>query len=190
MTLQHVTLRLSLVAAAAAALSAPASAQTGPPLKGTMALEATMKSVYRAANVIIVETREGLVRTYKFGKDLLIHGTPAADPFEGLRPGTTVVLHYQADETPTVVEIDRIGADDGLIVGEGTVVSVDRRRRVISVRFASGVVERFGLTAHAAAELPADDPAALSRVRIYYRDEAGSRIVHSFVKLEREARKP
>lgn len=51
--------------------SAPASAQTAPPVQGTIALQATMKKVYQAANVVIVTTIDGLERVGPEGRSLL-----------------------------------------------------------------------------------------------------------------------
>src|SRR6516164_8880470 len=109
--------------------SAPASAQTAPPVQGTIALQATMKKVYQAANVVIVTTIDGVDHAYHFAKDLVVHGgKKGVDPFEGLREGATVVVHYTVEGTEaTVHEIDRIDVE-GLETTEGTVTQIDRGR--------------------------------------------------------------
>jgi hypothetical protein len=81
-------------------------------------------------------------------------------------------------------------ASTTLVIAEGMVTRIDRKRRLISVRFAGGLVEQLELTEQAAAEIAPGDPAGVNRVRVYYRDESGRRVVHYFTKLEREVEKP
>jgi hypothetical protein len=50
------------------------SAQSPPPVQGTIAVEGTMKKLYRAANSIIVTTVDGMEHVYHFTKDLVVHG--------------------------------------------------------------------------------------------------------------------
>ena len=51
-----------------------AAAQSPPPVQGTIALEGTMKTFYRAANVVIVTTMDGVEHAYHFTRDLVVHG--------------------------------------------------------------------------------------------------------------------
>src|SRR5579872_6548444 len=97
-------------------LGIPAYAQ-GPPIHGvtgTIATEATIKSEHKAANKIVVETEDGVEHVYDAAKGLVVHGGP--DGLADLKPGTTVVIHYNANQT--VQEIDRVDAD-GLSTTEG-----------------------------------------------------------------------
>ena len=57
-----------------------------------------MKQFYRGANVVIVTTMDGVEHVYQFTKNLIVHGgrKPGVDALEGLRDGTTVVIHYTA----------------------------------------------------------------------------------------------
>ena len=71
-------------------------AQNRPPLLEPIALEGTMKQFYRGVNVVIVTTMDGVEHVYQFTKNLIVHGgkKPGVDALEGLRDGTTVVIHY------------------------------------------------------------------------------------------------
>ena len=162
-------------------------AQSPPPVQGTMALEGTMKKVYAAANTVIVTTIDGVEHVVHFTKDLLVHGAKSTgvDALQGLREGSTVVVHYTMQSSEAAAqEIDHIG-DEGLKVTEGTVTSVDRRRKQITIRFENGTSETFRLTDRAAAEAGGDaEPTATgaTRVTVYYSDEAGHKVAHFFKK--------
>jgi len=177
------------VATCAAATAAPA-AQSAPPVTGTIALEGTMKKLYRGVNVIIVTTMDGIEHAYHFTKELIVHGGTSSggvDALEGLREGSTVVIHFTVDPSsgPSAREIDRVG-DEGLYMTEGRVSRLDRARRQITIKYDNGSTELFQLTDRASAEAPDDDPSTLvgpGRVVVYYRDEHGKKIVHFFRRL-------
>ena len=169
-----------------AVMMAPAalSAQTPPPIRGTMATEGNMKTFYRAANTVIVTTIDGVEHVYHFTKDLIVHGGkgPGIDALAGLREGSTVVVHYTVNgQTASADEIDVIG-DEGLKVTEGTVTGINQSRKQITIRFDDGKTETFRLTDHAAAEATTNkQPAGTgTRVVIYYSDEAGPKVAHYF----------
>jgi hypothetical protein len=97
-------------------ISTSAHAQNRPPLNEPIALEGTMKQFYKAANVVIVTTMDGVEHVYHFTKDLIIHGgkAPGVDALEGLREGTTVVIHEgKGGSQASAEEIDVLG-DGGL----------------------------------------------------------------------------
>src|SRR5438552_16541009 len=101
--------RLTLAAAFSiliVTLPVGASAQSAPPVRGTVALEGTMKQLYRGVNVIIVTTMDGVEHVYRFTRDVIVHAgkSPTADPLEGLREGSTVVIHYTSDGTGPVAQ--------------------------------------------------------------------------------------
>jgi hypothetical protein len=178
---------LTLLGGLVLVMSISLNAQSPPPVQGTIALEGTMKKFYRAANTIIVTTIDGVEHVYHFTKDLLVHGGKGTgvDALQGLREGSTVVVHYTVEGTAeSAREIDRIG-DEGLKVTEGVVTRIDRRRKQITVRFDNGKTETFRLTDRAAAEATKDiDQVGTSamRVVIYYSDEVGRKVAHFFKK--------
>jgi hypothetical protein len=170
-----------------AVVSIAASAQNRPPLQEPIASEGTVKQFYRAANVVIVKTIDGMEHVYHFTRDLVVHGgkKPGVDALEGLREGTTVVIHYENGEPhASVSEIDVVG-DDGLKITEGVVTDIDRGEREITIRFANGKTETLRMTDRAAAESRAAvNPSGgdTTRIVVYYTDEQGRKLVHYFRK--------
>ena len=175
-----------MLAAVALAVPAPSDAQTTtPPGQGTVALEATVKTFYKALNVIVVATMDGVEHTYHFTKDLVVHGGKGTgvEALQGLEEGTMVVLHYAGSGSEaSASEIDLVGDNQGLKVTEGRVTRIDRGRKEITIRFANGKTETFRLTERAAAEGKdvAEGAAGGTKVAIYYSDEAGRRVAHYF----------
>ena len=161
-------------------------AQTSPPVRGTVALQGTVKKVYRAANTVIITTIDGVEHVYHFTKDLVVHGgkSGGVDALEGLREGTTVVVHYTTEGADqSAREIDRIG-DEGLRVTEGVVTRISRGRKQITIRFDDGKTETFRLTNRAAAEVgnSSDVGAGSAKVVVYYSNDTGHKVAHFFKK--------
>jgi hypothetical protein len=174
-----------------AVLGAPliGAAQTVPVsgVTGSMALEGTVDEEYRAANTVIVKTADGVRHAFHFTKDLLVHGGKGSgvDALQGLRVGTSVVVHYTAaGDVESAQEIDRVGGE-GLKMTEGMVTRVDRGQKQITVRFDNGTIETFRLTDRAAASVGKDidrNGANGTKVVVYYTDEAGQKVAHYFKK--------
>ncbi len=179
-----------LTAGLAIGASATLGAQGPPPTTSkSPVLEGTMKAVYRATNVVVVATLDGVEHMYHFTKDLLVHGGKGTgvDALEGLEEGTTVVIHSAgtgADQS--AVEIDRVG-DEGLKTTEGVVTKIDHKRLEITIRFDNGTKETLQLTARAAAEAGSATSQAVpsTRVVVYYADEDGRKVAHYFKKVSR-----
>src|SRR5262249_20436306 len=143
-----------IIAGIVGGVSSTLGAQSPPPVGGTIALEGTMKKVYRAANVVVVGTIDGVQQVYGFTKNLVVHGGrgTGVDPLAGLREGSIVVMHYPADEAlPSQTEIDRVG-NEGVRITEGTVTRIDRKRTEITVRFDNATTVTLRRTARAVAE--------------------------------------
>src|SRR5580704_13551140 len=151
----------------------------GPPIQGltgTMATEATIKDEQKAANKIVVTTEDGIEHIYNAAKGLVVHG--GKNPLSDLTPGTTVIVHYTADNTAQ--EIDRVGAG-GLSTTEGIATKIDRGKKEITIRYDSGKIEKLRLTDRAATDVGkniGDD----TRIIVYYSDEAGGKVTHYFKK--------
>jgi hypothetical protein len=160
--------------------TAPSFAQ-GPPIggfNGTMATEATVKDEQKAANKIVVETKDGVEHIYDAVKGVVVHG--GKGPLSDLKPGTTVIIHYTADNT--VQEIDRVGAG-GLSTTEGMATKIDRGKKEITVRYDNGKIEKLKLTDRAAADV-GKNIGEDTRIVVYYSDEAGGKVTHYFKKRE------
>ena len=149
-----------------------------PGVTGTMATEATIKDQEKAANKIVVETKDGVEHVYDAVKGVVVHG--GKGPLSDLKPGTTVIIHYTADNT--VQEIDRVGAD-GLRTTEGMAIKIDRGKKEITVRYDNGKIEKLKLTDRAAADVGKNIGEDM-RIVVYYSDEAGGKVTHYFKKRE------
>ena len=183
------TARLGLIGVFALASSIALGAQSPPPvggMNGTLALEGTTNKVYRALNVVIVKTVDGVEHVIHYTKDLLMHGgrDPGADVLHGLEEGNAVVVHYTATGAgETALEIDRIG-DDGLEQSEGVIARVDPGRKRITIRFADGRTEILELTPRAAAEAEAGGASTEgAKVVVYFSSEGGRKVAHYFKKV-------
>jgi hypothetical protein len=144
---------------------------------GTIATEATIKAEHKAANKIVVETKDGVEHVYDSAKGLVVHG--GKDPLSDLKPGTTVIIHSTAN---TAQEIDRVGAD-GLSTTEGIATKIDRGKKEITIRYDSGKIEKLKLTDRAAADV-GQNIGEDTRIVVYYSTEAGGKVTHYFKKRE------
>jgi hypothetical protein len=164
-------------------------AQNRPPLPNEpVATEGTMQQFYRGLNIVIVKTMDGVEHVYNFTKDLIVHGgkKPGVEALEGLREGTTVVVHYSiSGAKASAQEIDVLG-DEGLRMTEGVVKNIDRRKREITIKFETGETETFQMTSRAAAESEAilpDASGSPTRIILYYSDETGHKVAHYFKRV-------
>lgn len=167
-------------------MPAAARAQDRPPLTEPIALEGVMKQFYKGAQTVIVTTADGVEHVFRFTKDLIVHGgkKPGVDALEGLREGTTVVIHEgRTDQGATADEIDVLG-DEGLKIGEGIVTDINRRKQEITIRYDNGSTETLQMTPRAADESTGNlaPDGENSRVVVYYSDEEGRKIAHYFKK--------
>jgi hypothetical protein len=159
-----------------------------PGTTGSMGIEGTLEPLSAGVDTIVVKTVDGAKHVFRYTKDLLVHGGKGTGvpSLQGLREGSTVVVHYTGTGADTTaLEIDRFG-DDGLKVTEGVITRVDRGRKQIVLKFDSGKTETFELTDRAAKDVGKDVDRAASastRVAVYYVDEAGRRVVHFFKKV-------
>jgi hypothetical protein len=177
---------LAIALGAVLSVAVAAQAQDRPPLKEPIALEGTMKQFYKATNTVIVTTMDGMEHIYHFTKDLIVHGgkRPGVDALEGLREGTTVVIHEtQNGAQASTVEIDVLG-DEGLKIAEGIVTNIDRRKQEITIRYNNGKTETLRMTTLAAAEIGANTDASgkATKIIVYYSDEPGHKVAHYFKK--------
>ncbi len=173
------------------ALSSTLGAQTLTPidgLTGTAATDSTLVQEQLAVSTVINKTVDGVDHLWHFTKEQLVHGGKGTgvDALQGLRDGTTVVVHDAAAESgAAVLEIDQIG-DEQVSVTEGTVIGIDRGRQKITIRFDDGQDERLQLvdrSAMAAGTRSAHASSEAASVTVYYADEAGQRVAHVFEKM-------
>ena len=167
------------------------AAQQPPPnqgVTGTIATEGTIQEIDEGAHRILVKTADGIERLFHLGGRSAVHGgdTAGDETLRTLKKGTRVVVHYTGDGTNlTAEEVDRLG-DDGLKQIEGKVTAVNRNTRTISIKLANGTTQTLQLSDRAASDVGKDIDRASDgtvSVIVYYKNEAGQRVVHYFKRL-------
>ena len=154
------------------------------------AVEGTVKKVDTTTKTIVVKTKDGVDHAFHFTDRTAVHATAdvaegTKDTFHGVKEGTDVVVHYTgkgADRTAD--EIDHVGKD-GLQVGHGTITSIDRGARTMTVKTTNGAEETYRLTDHAARDAGRDIATGAGKsekVTVYYSEEAGHKVAHFFKK--------
>lgn len=155
------------------------------------AVEGTVKKVDAATKTMVVKTADGAEHTYHFTDRTVVHGTEAAangarDAFHGIKAGSEVVVHYtDKGADSTAQEVDHVGKD-GLKVSEGTVKSIDRDARTLTIKTTRGTEETYRLTDHAARDAGADigkEAGKTERVTVYYTQESGHKVAHFFKRV-------
>jgi Cu/Ag efflux protein CusF len=152
--------------------------------------EGTVRRIDSSAKTILVATKDGAERTFRFGERTTIHGVEAVgtgsrEALHGLMAGTEVAVHYTTKGTvDTAEEIDHIGKD-GLKATEGTVKKIDRGAKTITIATADGTEQTFRLLDRAARDANTDIEKGAdrsARVTVYYTEEGGAKIAHFFKK--------
>ena len=157
------------------ALTLPASALAGqglvmipiPGVTGIIAPHYSVEQFYDGVNKILVEMGE---------LDHLRDATRAkadgeALSLDGLRPGTSVVVHYSVKGIQTSADANDAVERSGSSVNEGIVTNVDRSSKHITIRFAGGSTETLRLTRSTSGG---------GRVIVYYPDRSGQQVAHYF----------
>jgi Cu/Ag efflux protein CusF len=152
--------------------------------------EGTVRRIDSAAKTILVETKNGTERTFRFGERTTVHGVEAAgsgsrEALHGLKEGTEVAVHYTTKGTEdTAEEIDHIGRD-GLKATEGSLKKIDRGAKTITIATADGTEQTFRLLDHAAQDAGRDTERGAdksAKVTVYYTEDGGAKIAHFFKK--------
>jgi len=158
------------------ALTLPASALAGQGpaqvpihgVTGTIATPESVKSFYDGVNKTLVKTGDGI--------DHLRGATKAkadgeAASLDGLRPGTSVVVHYSVKGIQTSADANDAVERSGSSVNEGIVTNINRSSKHITIRFAGGSTETLRLTRSTSGG---------GRVIVYYPDRSGQQVAHYF----------
>ena len=146
------------------ALTLPASALAGQGpaqvpihgVTGTIATPESVKSFYDGVNNILVEMGE--LDHLRGATKAKANGEAAS--LDGLRPGTSVVVHYSVKGIQTSADAN-----------EGIITNVDRASKRITIRFAGGSSETLRLTRSTSGG---------GRVIVYYPDRSGQQVAHYF----------
>lgn len=150
--------------------------------------EGTVEKIDAGAKTVVVKSVDGTEHTFHFLDRTMVHGGKAIvagskATLHGLTEGTHVAVHYTTRGTvDTADEIDHLG-EGGLKMTEGTVKSIDRGAKTMTVAAADGTEQTFRLTGRAAADTGKQvggGVAKASKVTVYYSEEAGKKVAHFF----------
>lgn len=147
---------------------------------GTMVPPATAEAERKAEDAAAAGAGSGLHRVATAVKSLFgIHPTDGV--LDQLLPGTTVVVRT-APHGPKPADADIESAETiAARISEGSVVSVDKRRQSVVVKFGSGTTSTYvlhGATKGASASKPPS--AEADRVSLSYTDKTGQKVTHEF----------
>jgi hypothetical protein len=167
---------VTLALCAMSELAPRLSAQSPPPVQGTVAPDSTTRSVYAGAAALV----EGVERVARYTKNLFTRGgNPGVDPLNGLREGTTVAVR-RGVPPPGVDDLESTGAN----VTEGVVTRIERGRKQVVIRLDDHTTETLRIANYAVSDArAAADPPDETMVTVYYRDETGERAAHPFKKV-------
>ena len=152
------------------------------------AVQGTVKRIDADTKTIIVKTGDGTEESFQFMGRTAVHGADAAaagtkETLHGLKEGSEVAVHYTTKGTQkTAHEIDDIGKS-GLKATEGTVKSIDRGGKTLTLKTADGGEETYRLADRAARDAGKDIGEGVEksgRVIVYYSEEAGHKVAHFF----------
>ncbi len=178
------------VAAAAAILLGAAASGASVAAAGEVvsAVEGKVEHVDRATKTIVVKSADGTEHTIHLVDHTVVHdakGTTrgAEGAARNLGQGAQVVVHYsEKGSVDTADEVDHIGKG-GLKEADGTVSSIDRKAKTLTVKGKDGAEHVYQLSDHAAADAGKDTQDAAkksAKVTVYYTEEGGQRIAHFF----------
>jgi hypothetical protein len=178
-----------LVLAAVLCLHAPAwvAAQEVqiPGRDGVVATETTVEQEHGFAHAVTLKTWEGLKYVGRTTSNLFLHGGKGigVDPLSDLHEGTTVMVRDAAEPDGTAaVAANRSDVSES----EGKVIDIDRRKRVVVVRFENRRTEKLRLAdspagdAHEQSEAAAPEGDTLA---VSYVDDMGQSVTHFFKKV-------
>ncbi len=185
-SIQLKVIRATAVAAFAVPAFVAGAAQVLPPSGGqtqTVTVEGTIEVVSPGGQSLSVRTTDGTTQLFRLLEKMFVHGVDPNDELIGLRPGTAVVIHYSGSGSSAIVhEVDRVDGK-GLKVQEGVVVSINRDRGEITVRYDNDTTEVFRLTNRAATNVGRDlNDADHPRVVVYDTSNRGVKEAHYFRK--------
>jgi hypothetical protein len=155
------------------------------------AVQDTVKRIDAGAKTIIVTTADGTQDAVHFVGRTAVHGADAAaagskETLHGINVGSEVAVHYTTTGTQrTAHEIDDVGKT-GLRSAEGTVKSIYRGTKTLTLKTADGAEETYRLADRAARDTGQDigEGAEKSgKVTVYYSEEAGHKVAHFFKRM-------
>src|SRR5579871_3749967 len=110
------------------------------------AVAGTVKKIDAGTKTVVETAADGTEHSFHYAKKTTIHGAEATaagskEALHGLKEGSEVAVHYTGTGAKrTASEIDHIGKD-GLKTSEGTVKTIDRGAKTLTVKTADGAEE-------------------------------------------------
>lgn len=153
-------------------------------------MDGSVRKIDSGAKTVVVTTADGTDHTFHYLGRTTVQGTEGADKegkkaLHGLSEGSEVAVHYtKRGGVDTADEIDHLGKD-GLKASEGTIKSVDRGGKKLTIKAADGTEQTFHLADHAAVDAGKDIGAGADKsgkVTVYYSEQAGHKVAHFFKK--------
>jgi Cu/Ag efflux protein CusF len=154
------------------------------------AVTGTVKKIDAGAKTVVVKTADGTEETFHYVGKTTVHGAEASakgtkDALHGLKEGSEVAVHYTAKGTEkTAHEFDRLGKD-GMRATEGTVKTIDRGAKSLTVKTANGAEETYHIADRAVRDTGkgvGEGTEKAVKVTVYYTEEGGKKIAHFFKK--------
>lgn len=150
------------------------------------AVEGTIEKIDAAAKTVVVKTADGVEHTFHFTERTAVHGEEATvaggkATLHGLEEGSHVVVHYtEKGSSETAHEIDHVG-QGGLQAAQGTVKSVDRTGKTITIKTADGAEQTFRVASQTTQDAAKDVSQGAQKsvhVTVYYSEQAGHKVAH------------
>ena len=154
------------------------------------AVTGTVKKIDSGAKTVVVKTTDGAEETFHYVSKTTVHGAEATakgtkDTLHGLKEGSEVAVHYTAKGTEkTAQEIDHLGKD-GMKATEGTVKTIDRGAKSLTVKTANGAEETYHIADRAVRDTAkgvGEGTEKAAKVTVYYTEEGGKKVAHFFKK--------
>jgi hypothetical protein len=154
------------------------------------AVTGTVKKIDAGTKTVVVKTADGTEETYHYAKKTAVRGADdtaagSKEALHGLKEGSEVAVHYTAKGTEkTAVEIDHLGKD-GLKESEGTVKTIDRGAKTLTVKTKDGAEETYHIGDRAVRDTAkgiGEGTEKTAKVTVYYTEEGGKKVAHFFKK--------
>ena len=154
------------------------------------AVTGTVKKIDSGTKTVVVATADGAEQTYHYAAKTTVHGTDATaagtkDALHGLKEGSEVAVHYTVKGSEkTASEIDHLGKD-GMKASEGTVKTIDRGAKTMTVKTKDGAEETYHIADRATRDTAkgiGEGTEKAAKVTVYYTEEGGRKVAHFFKK--------
>jgi hypothetical protein len=154
------------------------------------AVTGTVKKIDAGTKTVVVKTADGAEETFHYVGKTTVHGAEATakgtkEALHGLKEGSEVAVHYTAKGTEkTANEIDHLGKD-GMRATEGTVKTIDRGAKTLTVKTVDGAEETYHIADRAVRDTAkgvGEGTEKAAKVTVYYTEEGGKKVAHFFRK--------